>query len=163
MNEIFGEDIKCALQLSGHLRYYKDLNTSLQILNNYTTCDYFIFAWSDNIGLKIEPRDINMTNELNNISTLFNPKSIKIENNKHYLSTNLLFSNFTVLESGCTYSSVKSQFYTIFKANELRKTYQEENNVYKEFHQYSKQKLYLSFRMLLSLIYLELDFQNFEK
>ena len=66
-----------------------------------------------------------------NAIKLFNPKDIEFENNRDYLMKNIHFSGFFTVETipNCAYPQINSQLYTIWKTNELRKKYQDRNNV----------------------------------
>jgi hypothetical protein len=131
LNEIFGEDIKCAFQICGHLRYYKELHHSLKNVSRYANCDTFIFTWSDSMGIRnnVFTRE-NITKEIFHMKVLFNPVSLEYEDNTEYLHKNLIPRTFFTLETKyCSYPQVKSQLYTIWKTNELRKKHENSKKI----------------------------------
>jgi glycosyltransferase involved in cell wall biosynthesis len=131
INDIIGENLNCSLQISGHLRYYDDLYNSLINISKFTKLDIFIYTWSDSLGLRdnIFKTTDDILSDIDNVVLKFNPIDIEYEDNKKYLMSNLIFSNFNVLETKyCSYPSVKSQLYTIWRVNELRKRYQVNHN-----------------------------------
>lgn len=123
MNEIVGADMCFALQLSGHLRYYSKLHQSLEHLRCLVSMDTYMFMWKDGMGFKkttYEESDIS--HEIEQAIALFEPKAYLIQKNEEYIKTSLYFSGVTFVEyTGCSYPQLKSQYYSVYMANELRR------------------------------------------
>ena len=125
INDIVGEDLDVAIQLSGHLRYYKILHNSLHQLREIVNMDTYMFIWNDCMGHKKNMFDThNIDDEIENALHLFLPKAHVIENNDEFLKSALFFSGVTFVEyHGCSYPQLKSQYYSVYKVNEVRKQY----------------------------------------
>ena len=122
-NEIVGEDMALAFQLSGHLRFYKKLHSSLEALRQLVATDTYMFVWNDGMGFKkttFDEQDIS--SEIESALSLFSPRAHLVENNNDYMKTSLYFTGITFVEyNGCSYPQLKSQYYSVYKANDLRR------------------------------------------
>ena len=136
-NEIIGDDLLCAIQIGGHLRYYNEVYASFSHLKNIVNYEFFLFIWDDFMGFKYTNGKINeiITNKNNNemakaiddCITKFKPTKYEIDNNNNYLKGNIFCSGIKIIEyDGCSYPSIKSQYYTIYKANRLRLKHEKE-------------------------------------
>ena len=143
-NEIVGEDIACAIQISGHLRFYTELYDSFKYLGNIINCHYFMYMWNDSMGFKYinkkQAEIVNsskndasillMKNNINNCLSKFNPIKHEIGNNDKYLKENLYFGGLPIVEyDGCSYPQIKSQYYTVYRANRLRMQHERDTNM----------------------------------
>lgn len=123
-NEIVGEDMTFAFQLSGHLRFYKRLHASLEALRSLVNTETYMFIWNDGMGFKkttFEEEDIS--GEIQNALALFSPRAHLVQSNGDYMKTSLYFTGITFVEyNGCSYPQLKSQYYSVHSANELRRS-----------------------------------------
>jgi glycosyltransferase involved in cell wall biosynthesis len=121
-NIIVGEDLRCATQISGHLRFYKKLAKSLLHLENLVHLDNYLFIWNDGMGFKNQMYEASdIADHIRNAIEVFKPISYKIENNNEFLETSLYFSGIKFIEyNACSYPQLKSQYYSVHQANCLR-------------------------------------------
>ena len=101
-NEIIGIDTLCAIQISGHLRYYNEVYNSFNHLNSITNLHYFMFIWNDSIGYKYTNRKVNEVTNSNintNINSIitdcvnkFKPIKYETNNNTTFFKRKFVFS-----------------------------------------------------------------------
>lgn len=134
--------MKTALCLSGHLRSFRHTFQSLK--NNIIdplNCDVFIHTW-DVIGAPtgknpgdIKNENFKTINCLQDIYGMFNPKYMSIEEQQDKLDLFINQTNDIKVPADEQQYIMKhiglhiSMFYSIFMSNNLRKDYEQENNI----------------------------------
>lgn len=133
--------MRTALLISGEMRNYKDpeIVNSFQKIINDLNCDVFISTWSVygysyNHGSGTPYTYSKNTVILDDIQKTYkNIKSIEIEDESTWLSTcdpvyKDIYRKGFIWEGQNIRGTVVPQLYKIFRANELKKKYEEENN-----------------------------------
>lgn len=122
LNEVVGTSMRCALQISGHLRFYKKLFNSLDHIKSLVSLSVFLFIWTDSVGIRYKLFDsADMSNEIDRCIDLFDPKRVRVESNDDFLFSNVWSGGFEIIETEyCSYPTIKSQYYSIYQCNCLR-------------------------------------------
>jgi glycosyltransferase involved in cell wall biosynthesis len=123
LNEIIGEDLHVAAQISGHERSADVLARSLAHLKRYARVDTFIHLWTDSKGERGKVLRKEYVDR-QRIEALFRPKDMECEDNDRHISSRTTFSGTITVEiPECIYPHVKSQLYGIYRANKMREKY----------------------------------------
>ena len=117
--------MKIALLLHGHLRSFKKTYPSLEYFVGFNNFDIFIHTW-DNVERETESYyesnlKENYKVDEQEIINLYKPKKILIE--EQIVNQDLLNSNFK-----WQFDGLKFFFESFYKANKLKKQFEEENN-----------------------------------
>jgi hypothetical protein len=128
MNEVAGYNIRIAMQVSGHLRFYDRLYNSLAQFTQIAPTDIFMFIWNDSVGQRYRLFDeVDITKKIERCIDMYVPTKVVIESNDDFLFGNVWSGGFKVMETDyCSYPTIKSQYYTIYKCNQLRSQYEQE-------------------------------------
>jgi hypothetical protein len=103
-----------AVCISGHPRFFKKSFAYIEdnLLKNFKNLDVYLHCW----GNELSEEDRNC------ILRLYNPKEYLFEDEKFHIL------NYPFLQSKSKPNHVFSMFFSIMKANELKKKYEKENN-----------------------------------
>lgn len=131
LNDVFGEGIVGAIQISGHLRFYDKLYESLSNIKESIPCDTFVFTWNDSMGIRYKLfEETDVTKHIQRMKVLFEPKKLAIENNDEFITNNVWSGGFPIMEADyCSYPTIKSQYYSVYRCNRLRQDYEQEKGM----------------------------------